>query len=98
MPDNYNLRIKACFGLGFEKIQSVHLGKLRQQVHEAAGHSVSVVRKQKEMTAGSTLTFSFFIQSGSPAHGMVPPSPCSGWFFPLVNLSGNALIVAKVCL
>lgn len=39
--------------------------------HGAVGHTLSVVRKQKEMDSGSQLIFSIFlfIQSGTPVCG-----------------------------
>lgn len=45
--------------------------KSRQQGREAAGHTVSIVRKQREVSAGAQLTSSF-IQNKTPSRGAKP--------------------------
>lgn len=45
-------------------------GDLGQQQHEAAGHTASMVREQREMNVSSQLTFSFLFNQGpSPGVG-----------------------------
>lgn len=47
------------------KVQFIMAGKTRQLEREAAGHVVSTVRIQREMDAGTQLTFSFLSKARS---------------------------------
>lgn len=68
-PDKKQLK-----GEGGSRVQSIMMGKAWLQEYEAAGHTASTVRKQREMEAGAQLTFSILFHSSSSAYGMVPPT------------------------
>ena len=57
MPDKATSRV--CFCSQSEGAQSIKTGKAWQKEREIAGYIVSTVRKQREMDAGTQLTFSF---------------------------------------
>lgn len=65
------------------RLHSILVGKAWRPEYEAAGHMVST-GKQREMVLSS---FAFFIQSGTPAHGVVLPTVSGekGEVFPPMN-------------
>lgn len=73
------------------KAQPTMTGKAWRQGQEAAGHSVSRVRKQRETNAGTLLTVSFSFRLG--LHSVGWGCPHLGWVFLLqLNLSRNTIM------
>lgn len=58
--------------------QPIMVGKAQQQEREADGHMASIVGKQREMHAGTQLTFSILTGSRTAAYGMVLPTVLVG--------------------
>lgn len=45
----------------------------QQELEEAGGYTASIIMNQMAWNDGSQITFSYFIQSMTPANGMAPP-------------------------
>lgn len=67
--DKINLTREVFLGVCSLRVQSFVMEKAWWQRGAAAGHMASAIRKQREMNAGTQLTF-----SRAPAHGAVLPT------------------------
>lgn len=72
--------------------QSITAGKAGWRVPEAAGHIESAVRKQKEVSAGAQIPFSFLFRLGSGKGAALRQCGVS-----LSDVCGNALTDTQSC-